>query len=101
MLACLFLAGCKPTPSPQSVKDVRVIAADPKYCKKLGYVDGVGGSDRSARRDALELAVARGATHVRLDSAHPDLEDGMTMVVTAKLFRCPPPGEQFPPDGYP
>jgi len=88
-------------PGPQSVEDVRVVAGDPKYCKNIGVVEGVGGNDRAARADARQQAADRGATHVRLDTAHPDLEDGMTIVVTAKLFVCPPPGEQFPPDGYP
>jgi hypothetical protein len=77
-----------------------VVNAEPR-CKELGVVEGVGGNPDSAKADALERAAERGATHARLEPAHPDLEDGMTIVVTAKLFVCPPPGEQFPPDGYP
>lgn len=66
----------------------------------LGTVEGVGGSEAHARSDALAQATDHGATHVRLDPAHPDLEDGLTFVVTAKMFECLSPEEQFPPDGY-
>ena len=66
----------------------------------VGVVEGVGGSETRARENAMQLAAERGATHVLLERAHPDLEDGMTFVVTAKMWECPPPGEQFPPDGY-
>lgn len=78
---------------------MRVVRAEPR-CEKIGVVEGVGGSEKSARASALGLAASRGATHALLDSAHPDLEDGMTFVVSAKLYRCPSPNEQFPPDGY-
>lgn len=64
-------------------------------------LEGVGGSERHARQNALELASERGATHVRLDQAHPDLEDGLTFVAAATMFVCPSEGQQFPPDGYP
>jgi hypothetical protein len=49
----------------------------------------------------MEQAAERGATHILLEPAHPDLEDGMTMVMTGTLFRCPPSGEVYPPIGYP
>ena len=77
-----------------------MVNATPR-CEKIGVVEGVGGQ-RSARSqgDALEQAAERGATHIVLEPAHPDLEDGMTIVVTGTIFACPPPGEQFPPDGY-
>jgi len=45
--------------------------------------------------------VERGATHARLEPAHPDLEEGVTIVVTGVLFRCQPSDEVFPPAGYP
>ena len=77
-----------------------LVNAEPR-CKKLGVVEGVGGNADSARADALERAAERGATHVRLEPAHPDLEDGMTILVTGTVFVCPSPNETFPPDGYP
>ena len=73
--------------------------AEPR-CKKLGVVEGVGGNAEHARKDALVQAAERGATHVLLESAHPDLEDGMTMVVTGKIYGCPSSDEALPPDGY-
>ena len=73
--------------------------AEPR-CEKLGVVEGVGGNAEHARKDALDQAAERGATHVVLEPAHPDLEDGMTIVVTGTIFECPPPDEVFPPDGY-
>lgn len=73
--------------------------AEPR-CEELGAVEGVGGNATAARKSALERAAERGATHARLEPAHPDLEDGMTMVVTGKLYRCLTPEEEFPPDGY-
>lgn len=69
-------------------------------CEKIGVVEGAGGDAQHARKDALEQAAERGATHIVLESAHPDLEDGMTMVVTAKIYGCPSPDEEFPPTGY-
>ncbi len=85
--------------SSQTAADVRVANAEPR-CEKLGVVEGAGGNAQHARQDALEQAAERGATHILLESAHPDLEDGMTMVVTGKIFRCPPPDEVYPPIGY-
>lgn len=78
---------------------MKIVRSEPR-CNKLGVVEGVGGSEKNARDKALELAANRGATHVRLERAHPDLEDGMTYVVTAKMWECPSADEQFPPDGY-
>jgi hypothetical protein len=103
----LAAAACKPQPGARSaqnvneVKDLEIVPAQPKYCEKIGFVEGVAGNDKAALDNALEQAVARGATHVRLDSPHPDLEDGMTIVVSATLYYCPPADERFPPDGYP
>lgn len=74
--------------------------SDPR-CEKIGVVEGIGGSEKHARQNALQLASERGATHARLDQPHPDLEDGLTFVVTATLFECPSMNDQFPPDGYP
>jgi hypothetical protein len=99
MAGCCLLASCSPSPSVQSASDVQIVRSEPR-CKKLGVVEGVGGSEKHARANAIELASERGATHVRLDEAHPDLEDGMTFVVSAKMWECSPPGEEFPPDGY-
>jgi hypothetical protein len=96
---CSALAACKPA-STQTAADVRVVGAKPR-CEELGVIEGVGGNAEHARKDALEQAAERGATHAVLEPAHPDLEDGMTIVVTGTIFACPPPGEQFPPDGYP
>lgn len=95
---------CKGQPSTRSsldVRDVKVVPGPPKYCEKIGFVEGVAGNDKAAREKALEQAAARGATHARLDAAHPDLEDGVTIVVSATLYYCPSPDERFPPDGYP
>ena len=70
-------------------------------CQKLGVVEGVAGNAERARADALDRAAERGATHVWLEPAHPDLEDGMTMVVTGTIFECPSPEVMLPPAGYP
>jgi hypothetical protein len=78
---------------------VVVVNAKPR-CEKLGVVEGAGGNAQHARADALDQAAERGATHAVLESAHPDLEDGMTIIVTATIFACPPPDEVFPPTGY-
>ncbi len=99
VLVCFAFAACKPSSS-ETAADVRVVNAEPR-CKKLGVVEGAGGSAEHARKDALEQAAERGATHVLLQPAHPDLEDGMTMVVTGKIYGCPPPDEVYPPNGYP
>jgi len=78
---------------------VVVVNSKPR-CEKLGVVEGAGGNAQHARADALDQAAERGATHAVLESAHPDLEDGMTIIVTATIFACPPPDEVFPPTGY-
>jgi len=98
VFCCPALAACKPTSS-QTAADVRVVNAEPR-CEKIGVVEGVGGNAQHARNDALEQAAERGATHILLDSPHPDLEDGMTMVVTGKIFSCPSPDDVYPPAGY-
>ncbi len=94
----LFTA-CKPT-STETTSSIKVVQKEPR-CQKIGVVEGAGGNDRTARADAFEQAAERGATHILLEPAQPDLEDGMTMIVVAKLYRCPPPDEVFPPVGYP
>ena len=76
-----------------------VVSSKPR-CEKLGVVEGAGGNAQHARADALDQAAERGATHAVLEPAHPDLEDGMTIIVTATVFACPPPDEVFPPTGY-
>jgi hypothetical protein len=78
---------------------VVVVNSKPR-CEKLGVVEGAGGNAQHARADALDQAAERGATHAVLEPAHPDLEDGMTIIVTATVFACPPPDEVFPPTGY-
>jgi len=92
--------GCQPAPSPTSAADLVFVRGEPR-CPKLGVVEGVGGNDEHARQDALAQAALQGATHVRLEPAHPDVEDGMTIVVTCTMFKCAQPGEVFPPNGYP
>lgn len=99
VLVCCLLAACKPSASTQSARDVRIVRSEPR-CEKLGVVEGIGGSEKRARENALEQASDRGATHVRLEPAHPDLEDGMTFVATATMFKCLSPDEQFAPNGY-
>jgi hypothetical protein len=86
--------------SPQSAANVTVVSSKPR-CEKLGVVEGAGGNAQHARADALEQAAERGATHIMLEPAHPDLEDGMTTIVTGTMYACPPPDEVFPPAGYP
>ena len=76
-----------------------VVNSKPR-CEKLGVVEGAGGNAQHARADALDQAAERGATHAVLEPAHPDLEDGMTIIVTVTVFACPPPDEVFPPTGY-
>jgi len=99
VLFCGVVAACKPATPTESARDIVLVNAEPR-CEKLGSVEGVGGNAEHAKADALEQAVERGATHARLEPAHPDLEDGMTIVVTGTIFACPPPGEVLPPDGY-
>jgi len=96
--ACSTLVGCKPE-STETAADVQVVDAKPR-CEKLGVIEGAGGNAEHARQDALEQAAERGATHILLESAHPDLEDGMTMIVTGTIFACPSPDEVYPPTGY-
>ena len=100
LLVGCFVAGCKPPPSTRSALDLVVVRGEPR-CSKLGVVEGVGGNEERAKANALDQAAGQGATHVRLEPAHPDLEDGMTMVVTCTMFKCPPKGEVVPPAGYP
>ncbi len=90
-----------PVTPTQSARDVvALVNAEPR-CEKLGVVEGVGGNAERAKADALDRAVERGATHARLERAHPDLEDGMAIVVTGAIFRCPSSDEVFSPAGYP
>ena len=98
MLVCCAVAACKPT-STETAADVQIVNTKPR-CAKLGVVEGAGGDATHARKDALEQAAERGATHILLESAHPDLEDGMTMIVTGRIYGCPPPDEVYPPTGY-
>ena len=99
LAACCSVA-CKPSTPSRPARDVRVVLTEPR-CRKIGVLEGVVGSERHARQNALELASERGATHVRLDQAHPDLEDGLTFVVATTMIVCPSSEQQFPPDGYP
>jgi hypothetical protein len=98
LLGCWLLLACGPA-STEPTSSIKVIHKEPR-CKKIGVVEGAGGNDRAARADAFEQAAERGATHIILESPHPDLEDGMTIVATARIYRCPPPGEVYPPVGY-
>ena len=93
------MAACKPATPTNSARDIVLVNSEPR-CEKLGAVEGVGGNAESAKADALDRAAERGATHARLEPAHPDLEDGMTTVVTGTIFGCPSPDEVLPPDGY-
>ena len=93
------MAACTPATPTNSARDIVLVNSEPR-CKKLGAVEGVGGNADSAKEDALDRARERGATHARLEPAHPDLEDGMTIVVTGTIFACPSPDEVLPPDGY-
>lgn len=95
------MAACTPAKPAESARDIVLVKAEPKRCKKLGVIEGVGGNAEHAKADALDQAAERGATHARLQPAHPDLEDGMTMVVTGKVFECLPPDVMLPPTGYP
>lgn len=95
---CSAAPACKPASS-ETAADVRIVNTRPR-CEKLGVVEGAGGDAMHARKDALEQAAGRGATHILLEPAHPDLEDGMTMIVTGRIFGCPPPDEVYPPTGY-
>jgi hypothetical protein len=78
-----------------------VVGSRPPGCRKLGAVEGVGGGDERAIADALARAAARRATHVILGRPHLNVENGLTTVVDATLFDCPPPGAEYPPVGYP
>lgn len=99
LVAGCLLAACDTKLEARSPNDVRLIRGEPR-CLEIGSVEGFGSDARHARRDAISQAALRGATHVRLDEAHPDLEDGMTISVTATMFRCRFPEQEFPPDGY-
>ncbi|MGB5375203.1 MAG: hypothetical protein WBN15_15575 [Polyangiales bacterium] len=98
VFVCFSAPACKPS-STETAADVRIVNTKPR-CKKLGVVEGAGGDAAHARKDALEQAAERGATHILLESAHLDLEDEMTTVVTGRIFGCPPPDEVYPPTGY-
>jgi len=98
VVLCYSAPACKPRSS-ETAADVRIVNTKPR-CEKLGVVEGAGGDAAHARKDALEQAAERGATHILLESAHPDLEDGMTTIVTGRIFGCPPPDEVYPPTGY-
>jgi len=67
----------------------------------MGFVQGVGGGDERAIADARERAARLGATHVLLDAPTLNVYDGMTTVVGATPFDCPPSGAEYPPVGYP
>jgi hypothetical protein len=96
---CVALVACKPS-STETAADVVVVNAKPR-CEKIGVVEGAGGDAQHARADAIDRAAKRGATHILLDTPYWDLQNGMTMLVDGTLFKCPPPGEEFPPAGYP
>ena len=98
-LACFAFVACKPS-STETAADVVVVNAKPR-CKKIGVVEGAGGDARHARADAIEQAAERGATHILLGTAYPDLQNGITTIVDGTLFECPPSDEVYPPTGYP
>ncbi len=98
VFVCSAAPACKPA-STETAADVRIVNTKPR-CEKLGVVEGAGGDAAHARKDALEQAAERGATHILLESAHLDLEDGLTTVVTGRIFGCPPSDEVYPPTGY-
>lgn len=64
-------------------------------------MEGVGGGDERAIADAKERAARFGATHMVLGTPDLNVNDGLTTVVDATLFDCPPPGAEYPPVGYP
>jgi len=80
---------------------VLVVTTRPPYCWKVGSVEGVGGGDERAIADAKERAARFGATHMVLGTPDLNVNDGLTTVVDATLFDCPPPGAEYPPVGYP
>lgn len=84
----------------ETAADVVIVSEKPR-CQKLGVVEGAGGDAEHAKADALEQAAARGATHVLLDTEHPDLQNGLVTIVDGTIFACPSPDEVFPPTGYP
>ncbi len=97
-LVCSLLAACT-SAGTETTSSIKVVGKQPR-CEELESLEGVAGNDRAARANALERAAERGATHIMLEPAHPDLEDGMSMIVTARIYRCPPPDEVYPPVGY-
>jgi hypothetical protein len=101
LICVLGLAACKHVGATVLGGTVLVVDAPPAYCKKLGVVQGFGGGARYAVADARTRALERGATHMVLGTPDLDVETGITTVVDATLFDCPPPGSVFPPIGYP
>lgn len=99
VLACFGLVACKPV-STETPADVRVVTAKPR-CERIGVVEGAGGDIQHARADSIDRAAGHGATHILLDTPYWDLDNGMTMIVDGTLFKCAPPGSDFPPAGYP
>jgi len=82
------------------VGDVVVVSRAPR-CKEIGVVSGEGGGAESAMAEAKKRAAEKGATHAVFEKPELDIDDGVTTVVDATLFDCPPPGSEFPPVGYP
>jgi len=70
-------------------------------CKEIGVIQGEGGGADSAIAEAKKRAAEKGATHVLLGEPELDIDNGLTTLVEATLFDCPPPGSEFPPVGYP
>lgn len=99
VLTCCALVACKPV-STETAADVVVVNATPR-CEKIGVIQGDGGDAQHTKADAVDRAAERGATHILLDVPYWDLDTGITMVADGTLFKCAPPGSEFPPAGYP
>jgi hypothetical protein len=104
VVALVSSVACASRPGPH-ISEVRTIdeARRMTECNYLGVVEGAAGVTKysnatlvrnTARREAMEVAVSKGATHVRWRD---ESMDGSSMHVTAQAFDCsarkaaPPP----------
>ena len=102
VLVCFAFAACKPAHTHRIRSQTFVLVHAKPRCEKLGVVEGVGGNAEHAQGRMHSSRLQSGARPTSwLEPAHPDLEDGMTIVVTGTVFAAVRrPDQVFPPDGY-
>ncbi len=83
--------GCIRTGDSGSARGAVYVGEKPEGCKKLGAVEGEGGSYRYAAESARKRATERGATHVLLKEPELDIDERQVTVVRGVIFKCPSP----------